>query len=187
MKITSVYTGYINASSGVASVLIAMNEGSWSQFGLRHRVFCIDNKGEHVSIKRRSAEVATEIKSNCFYKFKEKVFRKLVFISANVLESVRRHECVCMLPIFQFFHKFRAFILIKSLLDNEGDSDSDFFIVHDIWSLLEISSSGIDLKKVIFVIHGSDDPMNFILNIFPKLKGGNFLKKISIDFSKIIS
>ena len=183
MKISSVYSGYIHASTGVASVLLAMAEGNWSDSGLKHRIFSIDNKGGRVAIKKCSPELLIERRASLFTICKQKIFRKLSLFRQGFWK-VSENNNVFAVAYLSIFHKFRAFKLVKKFIAD--NSESDFIIVHDIWSLLEFNSSGYDLKKVIFVIHGSDDPMSFILKIFPKLEGGKFLNKLSIDFTQII-
>ena len=181
MKISSVYSGYIHASTGVASVLIAMDEGNWSDSGLKHRIFSIDNKGRRVAPKQCSPELLSQKRVSYFKRCKLKGFRILSLFRQKFWKAAE-HYNVFAVAYLSIFHKVRAFKLVKEFIADS--SYNDFIIVHDIWSLLAFNSSEYDLKKVVFVIHGSDDPMSFLLKIFPKLEGSKFLSELSNDFTQ---
>ena len=176
MNVISFYSGYVNASTGVASVIKSLDQGSWSEYSLDHSVFSFDQKG---STHKERKEIAGDVKVSKINTLKRQclnlfsLFRLWLWRSA--VTSV-----FSALFYFKLFHQFRARRLVTAF--NAGAYDDSCLIVHDIWSLIALARSGYSMKNVLFVIHGSDDPISFMLDIFPKLSATKFIIRLKSEF-----
>lgn len=179
MKVISLYAGYTNASTGVASVVKSLDQGSWSEFALEHTVFAFDQKGLAVVEKAKNTFRASKrqtLKKQCL---------SLLSIFRLWLWRTAEKSVFAALIYFRLFHEYRAKKLVNSLYEN--NLNDEMLIVHDIWSLLALSRQGNSLTKVLFVIHGSDDPISFMLDIFPSLKPTKFINQLKTEFSACLS
>lgn len=181
MKVISLYAGYINASTGVASVIKSLDQGSWAEFSLEHAVFtfdfkALDSQGREYSKNQLAPSMRQLLKKKCLALFT--AFRLWLWRSAEKSAFVA-------IIYYKLFHQYRAKVLVGSLF--KSNLSDEMLIVHDIWSLLELSRKGNSLKKVLFVIHGSDDPISFILDIFPRLKSTRFIFQLKEEFSASLS
>lgn len=183
MNIYSIYSGYVNASTGVAAVLLALDEGDWTNFKLNHNIFSLDNKGKKILVKENQSKLLHPGKISLLSKFKKSCFKQLSSLRQKLWKMSENSNLLAVSYIY-LFHKLRAYKHIKEFITHKGLSHR--VVVHDVWSLLALNASGYDLKQVVFVIHGSDDPMSFILKIFPKLKDGKFINQLSNDFESCI-
>ena len=183
MRVFSIYSGYVNASTGVAAVILALDEGDWSNFKLSHNIFSLDNKGKKISVKEDQLKVFHPEKISFLSNVKNNGFKKLSFLRQKLWKMSEKNNLLAVTYIY-LFHKLRAYKHVKEFISDQGTNRT--VIVHDVWSLLTLNTAGYDLKNVVFVIHGSDDPMSFILKIFPKLEGGSFINRLSKDFDSCI-
>lgn len=172
-EVISFYTGYINASTGVSSVVKSLDKGQWSSFAMTHSIYSLDQQftSKPVGPKSNSPSLGYNLKSKCI----------LVLSSVRMWLWRQADKSSFMAVIyFKLFHLARADKLVKTFI-SQGTGDKNL-IVHDIWSLITLLKQGYSMDKIIFVIHGSNDPISFMVDVFPKMRKTNFLKNIESDF-----
>ncbi len=175
MVVTSFYTGFVGASTGVASVIQSLDKGAWHNYTMTHSIFSLD-KSLTVSDEFTAAKPKNTYLSSLkgHVKAFSSEFRMWLWRKSYTSGQMAK-------LYFKLFHLFRAKKLVKIFISN--DTKCDFLIVHDIWSLITLKEQGYNLSKVIFVVHGSNDPVSFMTDVFPKIANTRFLRKVESEFT----
>lgn len=183
-RIISLYSGKLDAPTGVASVIKQLDKGEWQLFDKVHQVFTLDFKdSEPVEPISRISNSVTRISRT------QAIRNQITIIASNFRKrlwdfSEDYYFFACF--YIYFFHQIRAHNLVNDFM-NDMKLVNSGLIVHDMWTLLALYESGYDLNKVVFVVHGSSSPVDFLENIFPSLIGTSTTSKLRASLISAIS
>ena len=181
-KIVSIYSGKLHAPTGVASVIKELDKGKWDSFDMTHQVYTLDENG---SVSNKTTLSNIKSRQNIKSSLKKTVLARASFFRKLLWNLSEQHKLIACLYIY-IFHQLRAIRLVKCFISNKELSGSKL-IVHDMWSLISLDESAYDLSKVVFVVHGSSSPVDFLENIFPSLIKTSTSSKLRASLASAIS